>query len=94
MDEKTQLLLNELKDVLDDPEVKNNQELTNVLIPYKTKLEHGEEYKLTCTKLSGAITFYLDTNKLKAPKSVLNLYNNIAHAANKYRGILSFFNWF
>ena len=91
---KNYSLLNELKDVLNDPEVKNNQDLTNILIPFKIKLEHGEEYKLICTKLSNAITLYLNTNKFKAPKSVLDLYNNIANAANKYRGLPSFINWF
>lgn len=62
---KNYLLLNELKDVLNDSEVKNNQYLTNVLIPFKIKLEHGEEYNLICTKLSNAITFYLNTNRFK-----------------------------
>ena len=88
------LLLNELKDVLNDVEVKNNQDLTNVLIPFKIKLEHDEEYNLICAKLSNAITLYLITNKFKAPKSVLNLNNNIANVSSKYRGFTSFINWF
>lgn len=88
------LLLNELKDVLNDSEVKNNQDLTNVLIPFKIKLEHDEEYNLICAKLSNAITFYLTTNRFKAPKSVLNLYNNISNVACKYKGFPSFINWF
>ncbi|MBU3112681.1 bacteriocin immunity protein [Clostridium lacusfryxellense] len=87
-------LLNELKDVLNDSEVKNNQDLTNVLIPFKIKLEHDEEYSLICTKLSNAITLYLATNRFKAPKSVLNLYNNISNVSCKYRGLPSFINWF
>lgn len=91
---KNYLLLNELKDVLNDPEVKNNQELTNIFIPFKIKLEHDEEYNLICTKLSSAITSYLITNHFKAPKSVLNLHSNIANAASKYKGLLSFINWF
>ena len=88
------LLLNELKDVLNDSEVKNNQDLTNILIPFKIKLEHDEEYNLICTKLSNAITLYLITNKFKAPKSVLNLHNNVGNVSSKYRGFPSFINWF
>nr|WP_243449205.1 bacteriocin immunity protein [Clostridium butyricum] len=41
MNKKYQNLLKELQNTLDDPKVKINQELTNVLISYKYKLENG-----------------------------------------------------
>lgn len=91
---KSCLLLNELNDVLNDPEVKNNEELTNTLIPFKIKLENDEEYNFICEKLSKAITAYLLTNQFKAPKSVLNLHSNIANGAAKHRGLRSFITWF
>lgn len=90
---KSTILLNEINDVLNDSEIKNNEQLTNILIPFKIKLENDEEYNLTCKKLSNAITSYLRANKFKAPKSVLDLYNNIANGASKYSGLLSIFNW-
>ena len=43
MNKKYQNLLKELQNTLDDPKVKINQELTNVLISYKYKLEDAEE---------------------------------------------------
>ena len=56
MNKKYQNLLKELQNTLDDPKVKINQELTNVLISYKYKLENGEEYRLVCTKLTHIIS--------------------------------------
>lgn len=90
---KSTVLLNEINDVLNDSEVKNNEQLTNILIQFKIKLENDEEYNLTCKKLSNAIVSYLNTNKFKAPKSVLKLYNSIANGESRYQGFLSIFNW-
>lgn len=87
-------LTNELQKTLDDPKVKSNQELTNILTSYKDKLENGGEYKFVCTKLTGDIAAYVRHNHFKAPESVLKLYNDLANVASKYRGLCSFITWF
>lgn len=94
MNEKYSNLIKELQKVLDDPKVKIDQELTNILTSYKNKLEDGGEYKLVCTKLTNAITAYVRANHFRAPKSVLDLYNNLANVASQYRGFSSFITWF
>ncbi|WP_455804587.1 bacteriocin immunity protein [Clostridium butyricum] len=77
MNKKYQNLLKELQNTLDDPKVKINQELTNVLISYKYKLENGEEYRLVCTKLTHIIASYVREHNFKAPESVLKNYITI-----------------
>lgn len=94
MNKKYQNLINELQNTLDDPKVKSNQELTNVLISYKYKLENGEEYRLVCTKLTHIIASYVREHNFKAPESVLKLYNYLAHGDAQYRGLASFITWF
>ncbi|MBN1068605.1 bacteriocin immunity protein [Clostridium sp. ZS1] len=94
MNKKYYSLIDELKKILDDPKVKSNEELTNLLTTYKDKLENGEEYKLVCTKLTNDISTYVRHNHFKAPESVLNLYNNLAKIASQYKGIGSFITWF
>ena len=94
MNKKYQNLLKELQNTLDDPKVKINQELTNVLISYKYKLENGEEYRLVCTKLTHIIASYVREHNFKAPESVLKLYNYLANGDAHYRGLASFITWF
>lgn len=94
MNKKYCELIDEIQKTLDDKEVKSNEELTKLLREYKEDLENGEEYKLTCTKLTNDITNYIRYNKFKAPESVLNLYNHLANVAAKYRGLSSFITWF
>ena len=94
MNKKYCELIDEIQKTLDDKEVKSNEELTKLLSEYKEDLENGEEYKLTCTKLTNDITRYIRYNKFKAPEAVLNLYNHLANVAAKYRGLSSFITWF
>ncbi|MGO5135549.1 bacteriocin immunity protein [Clostridium butyricum] len=94
MNKKYQNLLKELQNTLDDPKVKINQELTNVLISYKYKLENGEEYRLVCTKLTHIIASYVREHNFKAPESILKLYNYLANGDAQYRGFASFITWF
>ncbi|AOR25022.1 bacteriocin immunity protein [Clostridium taeniosporum] len=94
MNKKYYNLINELQKTLDDPKVKNNQELTHILTSYKDKLENGEEYRLVCTKLTNDITTYVRYHNFKAPESVLKLYNDLANVAAQYRGFRSFITWF
>lgn len=94
MNKKYCELIDEIQKTLDDKEVKSNEELTKLLREYKEDLENGEEYKLTCTKLTNDITSYIRYNKFKAPEAVLSLYNHLANVAAKYRGLSSFITWF
>ncbi|WP_195971000.1 bacteriocin immunity protein [Clostridium thermobutyricum] len=93
MNKKYDVLINKLQLTLDDYEVKENQELTTILITYKNKLENGDEYNFVCTKLTNTITNYLLTHKFKAPKSVLDLYNSLENKTSKYRGLSAITNW-
>ena len=69
-------LIAEFEKTLNDSEIKNNQELTEILTLYKKKLEKNESYSLICAKLSKYIQNYIRRNKFKAPKALLDLYNN------------------
>lgn len=51
MNKKYDVFINKLQLTLDDSEVKENQELTTILMTYKNKLENGDEYNFVCTKL-------------------------------------------
>lgn len=94
MNKKYYALINEVINVLNDPEIKKDINLTKTLSEYKDKLEKGAEYNLTCAQLSNIISEYMLINKFKAPKSLLNLYTFIANGNNKYRGFISIINWF
>ena len=94
MDKKVCNLINELINVLNDPEVNKNKNLVKILNEYKNKLENGSEYNLICAQLSNIISGCMLDNKLKAPKSILDLNTFIANGNNKYKGFMSIVNWF
>lgn len=87
-------LINELSNILNDSEVKEDVYLTQMLSKYKNKLEEGSEYNLICAQLSNFISEYLLKNKFKSPKSILNLYENLSSGNNKYKGMMSISGWF
>lgn len=79
---------------LNDEDVQNNEELTEILRNAQFKLNKGDAENIVATKLEHAISTYTFTHGLKVPKSIVELSKFLQNDANKYKGFMSILTWF
>ncbi|MFT8872556.1 MAG: bacteriocin immunity protein [Sporolactobacillus sp.] len=86
MKDKRKEIFEQMNKAYADEAVKDNADLSKVLLDYAQALEEGRDYKLLCVKLSSALNAYLLTHHFKAPQSIIDLYYKVANDAAQYRG--------
>lgn len=69
-----------------DDEVKQDESLQQIIFQSAKELDKTTDYQLICMKLNQALSTYLLTNHLKAPKCIEQLLVKTAKYAEKYRG--------
>ncbi|MGR8809394.1 bacteriocin immunity protein [Leuconostoc citreum] len=70
-----------------DDEVKTDEALQQIIFQSAQELDKTADWKLVCLKLNQALSGYLLTNHLKAPKCIEQLLVKTAKYAEKYRGV-------
>lgn len=86
MNKGQKAVFNLIDETYKDPKIKQNTEISKLLLTYATELENNVEVKLVCVKLNREITLYLNTHQYVAPQALTTLYQEIASLAESYWG--------
>jgi len=89
---KEKLVLNELKKLSNDKELKNFPQLYAIITNYIKKLmeENKPYFRLKLVvELSNELSYYLLKNHFEAPKSVIDFSLYIAKSQSQFRGKLA-----
>lgn len=81
---KTKELMNMVDQAVQDPEVKQDADLSKALIQAYKDLDNGKDIKGVAQGLDDSLSLYLMTHEYKAPQAIVDLIKTMKNDANSF----------
>ncbi|GMA70084.1 hypothetical protein GCM10025879_13300 [Leuconostoc litchii] len=87
VNKKVEIMLDQMSAAFSDPDVKQDENLRNMIFNYASELNKTQDTRLVSSKMVKSLALYYWGTKKQLPQAAITLHNQIKKDATIYDGI-------